>query len=348
MRGTSRSGRSVACSAVAVAIACGAAACGEPRDAAAPPVVRIGYLTNLTHAPALAGIERRLFEEALGEGVRVEAKGFGAGPEVVEALFSNALDLAYIGPNPAINAYAKSGGRAIRILAGATSGGAALVVAPRITTPDALRGAKLATPQLGNTQDVALRAWLEEHGLRADHAGSGDVSIVPQANAQALETFRAGQIDGAWVPEPWATRMLLEGGGSVLVDERTLWPGGRFVTTHVIVRTAFLEERADLVAGFLRAHVRAVDFLNENGPKAQQVVNAALEKVTGKALSPEVLERAWGNLAFTVDPLAASLRKSAADAEAAGLLEPVDLAGIYALGPLDAVLAEAGRPPVQE
>jgi NitT/TauT family transport system substrate-binding protein len=311
-------------------------------------VVRIGYFANLTHAPALVGFERRLFEEELGAGVRVEAKVFGAGPEVVEAIFSNALDLSYVGPNPAINAYAKSGGRAIRILAGATSGGAALVVAPRIATPDALRGAKLATPQLGNTQDVALRAWLAQRGLSADLAGSGDVSILPQANAQALETFRAGRIDGAWVPEPWATRMLLEGGGSVLVDERSLWPDGRFVTTHVIVRTAFLEEHPDLVAGFLRAHVRAVDTLNDGGAEARQVVDAALEKLTGKALAPEVLERAFGNLAFSVDPLAASLRKSAADAQAVGLLDPVDLAGIYALDPLAAVLASAGRPPVRE
>src|SRR5262245_10744708 len=207
--------------------------CSSPEESG---VVRIGYFANLTHAPALAGMEKGFFAEALGDRVELETRVFNAGPEAVEAIFSDALDIAYIGPNPAINAFAQSHGEAIRIVAGATSGGAALVVAPTITSSAQLKGTKLATPQLGNTQDVALRAWLVGQGLSANLEGGGDVSIAPQANAQTLETFRSGVIQGAWVPEPWSTRLVLEGGGTVLVDESTLWPGGRFVTTHVIVR----------------------------------------------------------------------------------------------------------------
>jgi NitT/TauT family transport system substrate-binding protein len=321
--------------------------CGEgPEAARAPAVVRLGYFANVTHAPAIVGLEQGWFAEALGADVKLETRTFNAGPEAVEALFSGALDLTYIGPNPAINAFAQSEGQAIRIVAGATSGGAALVVQPSITKPADLAGKKLATPQLGNTQDVALRAWLKEQGLTANLEGGGDVAILPQANAQTLETFRSGEIQGAWVPEPWATRLVLEGGGTVLVDERSLWPEGRFVTTHVVVRTKFLEEHPDLVAAVLRGHVRAVDFLNAEPAQAREIVNAGIAKLVGKALPAAVIEGAWPKLHFTVDPIAASLRKSAEDATAVGLLDPVQLDGIYALVPLNEILAAAGKPPV--
>jgi NitT/TauT family transport system substrate-binding protein len=334
-----------ACVARALALVAALLGCGaEPPGDAGPAVVRLGYFANVTHAPALVALEQGLFGEALGPGVTLETHVFNAGPEAVEALFSEALDVTYIGPNPAINAFAQSGGEAIRIVAGATSGGAALVVEPSITTPEQLRGRKLASPQLGNTQDVALRAWLEEQGLEANLEGGGDVSILPQPNAQTLETFRAGEIQGAWVPEPWASRLVLEGGGSVLVDERSLWPDGKFVTTHVIVRTAFLREQPALVEALLRGHVRAIDFLNAEPARAREIVNAEIAKLTGKALPAAVIERAWANLAFTVDPLADSLRRSAEDATAVGLLDPVKLEGIYDLVPVNGILAAAGRP----
>ena len=341
--------RKLATGAALLALLMALAGCGEgSAPDATPPVLRLGYFANVTHAPAIVALEQGFLAEALGPAVRLELRTFNAGPEAVEAIFSDALDIAYIGPNPAINAFAQSGGEAIRILAGATSGGAALVVAPTITAPAQLKGARLATPQRGNTQDVALRAWLHKNGLASDLEGGGDVSILPQANAQTLETFRAGEIQGAWVPEPWATRLVLEGGGSVLVDERTLWPDGKFVTTHVIVRTAFLKERPELVASFLRAHVRAIDFLNSEPVKAREVVNAGILEVTGKALPVAVIERAWATLTFTVDPIAASLRKSAADATAVGLLDPVKLDGIYDLAPLNTILTAAGKPAVSD
>jgi NitT/TauT family transport system substrate-binding protein len=342
---TRAAGSATLCLAIGLALA----GCGrESGPAAAPPLLRLGYFANVTHAPAIVALEQGFLANELGAGVKLELRTFNAGPEAVEAIFSDALDIAYVGPNPAINAFAKSQGAAIRIVAGATSGGAALVVKPGITSPAQLKGTKLATPQRGNTQDVALRAWLKRQGLTSDLEGGGDVSIAPQPNAQTLETFRSGEIQGAWVPEPWAARLVLEGGGSVLVDERSLWPDRKFVTTQVIVRTAFLTEHPELVASFLRGHLKAIDFLNAEPAQARGIVNAGIEKLTGKALPAAVIERAWQTLQFTVDPLAASLRKSAQDATDVGLLDAVKLDGIYDLGPLNAILTAAGKPQVTD
>jgi NitT/TauT family transport system substrate-binding protein len=305
--------------------------------------VRLGYFPNVTHAPALVGVGQGFFQEALGSGVTLETSTFNAGPEAVEALFGEALDMTFIGPNPAINAFAQSNGEAIRIVAGSTSGGAFLVVRDGINTVQDLVGTSLATPQLGNTQDVALRAWLTEQGLTYDVAGGGNVSIVPQSNADTLTAFQAGDIDGAWVPEPWATRLIQEGGGHILVDERDLWPDGLYVTTHLIVRTAFLEEHPDLVAAVIRGELEAIRFINANPAEAQQVTNDEIEAITGKRLADGVIAAAWGNLTFTWDPIASSLQKSKDDAVTAGLLDPVDLNGIYDLTILNGILSEQGE-----
>lgn len=323
--------------------ACGGAEAAPGGGEAESTRLRIGYFPNMTHAPAIVGLEQGLFAEHLGDGVTLETATFNAGGEAVEALFSGAIDLTYIGPNPAINGYAQSDGEAVRLIAGATSGGAFLVVRPGIEDAQDLRGARLSSPALGNTQDAALRAWLAEQGLVTDLQGGGDVSILPQANAQILETFRAGQIDGAWVPEPWATRLINEGGGVVLVDERDLWPGGQYVTTHVLVDTGFLAANPDLVTRFLRGHVAAVDYVNEQPAEAQSLVLAAIERITGASLSADVMAEAWDNLEFTVDPIASSLQKSADDAAAQGLLDPIDLDGIYDLALLNGLLVELGR-----
>ena len=187
--------------------------------------LRLGYFPNVTHSAAVAGVARGIFADALADNVTLEPKTFNAGPDAVEAIFSSGLDASFMGPNPAINAFTRSSGQAIRIISGATSGGAFLIVRDGINTAADLRGKRIASPQLGNTQDVALRAWLAQNGLTADAQGGGDVSIVPQSNSQTLETFISGQIDGAWVPEPYATRMQQDGGGHVLVDERDLLAG---------------------------------------------------------------------------------------------------------------------------
>ena len=339
---------------VALLAACGAAESvaeggteAAARGATEPLTLRLGYFPNITHAPALVGLEEGIFAEALGEDVTLEPVGFNAGPQVVEAMFAEALDISYIGPNPAINAFAQSQGEAIRIISGSTSGGAYLVTKPGITSAEDLRGARIATPQLGNTQDVALRAWLSEHGLTADTEGGGDVAILPQENSQTLETFQTGDIDGAWVPEPWATRLIQEGGAQVLVDERELWDDGRYVTTHVIVRTAFLDQYPEVVRDFLAGHVQALAAIEEDAEGARAATNAGIEAVTGKPLAEELIATAWENLEFTADPVAASLEGGAQDAVTAGLLEPVELDGIYDLELLNAVLEENGKEPVE-
>jgi NitT/TauT family transport system substrate-binding protein len=335
---------------VAVATVTGAALLLPAGGFAAPAptqstvTLRLGYFPNVTHASAIVGIESGIFQDKLGDGVKLETSTFNAGPQVVEALNSGALDASYIGPNPAINAFAQSGGEAIRIISGATSGGAFLVVKPGINTARDLKGKKVASPQLGNTQDVALRTWLKKKGLKTDTAGGGDVSILPQDNAQTLDLFKQGQIDGAWVPEPWATRLVQEGGGKVLVDERTLWPKGRFVTTQLIVRTEFLKEHPDAVKRLLEGQVAANDLIKNDPQRAQSLVGQGINNATGKPLAADVIAASFQNLAFTNDPIASSLRKSAKDAEAVGLLKAVNLKGIYDLKLLNRVLKQQGEP----
>jgi NitT/TauT family transport system substrate-binding protein len=306
--------------------------------------LRLGYFLNVTHASAIVGIESGIFQDKLGNGVKLETSTFNAGPQVVEALNSGALDASYIGPNPAINEFAQSGGEAIRIISGATSGGAFLVVKPGINTARDLKGKKIASPQLGNTQDVALRTWLKKKGLKTDTAGGGDVSILPQDNAQTLDLFEQGQVDGAWVPEPWATRLVQEGGGNILVDERTLWPKGRFVTTQLIVRTEFLKEHPDAVKRLLEGQVAANDLIKNDPQRAQNLVGQGINNATGKPLAADVIAASFQNLEFTNDPIASSLRKSAKDAEAVGLLKAVNLRGIYDLKLLNQVLKQQGEP----
>jgi NitT/TauT family transport system substrate-binding protein len=328
------------------------AACGGSRPSARggedePISLRLGYFPNLTHATALVGMEKGIFTRAVGPDVEIEFKQFSAGPQTVEAIFADALDAAYIGSNPAINAFVQSEGEAIRIVSGATSGGAFLVVKPEITGPQDLRGRKLASPQRGNTQDVALRAWLDSNGLESDLSGGGDVSVLPQENAQTLETFRSDEIDGAWVPEPWASRMVIEAGAKVLVDERQLWPEGRYVTTHLIVRTGYLEEHPEAVEGLLRGQIETNDFINSNLDEARDLAGGAIAKLTGKQLPKPVIEPAWANLTFTNDPLASTLQKSADEAKALRLLENADLDGIYDLSILNRLLRQAGKPEVK-
>lgn len=323
----------------------GAASGAEAGAGTRAPTVRLGYSANLTHATALVGVESGIFQDALGPSP-LDAKVFGAGPAAVEALFSGAVDAAYLGPIPAVNAHVQSRGEAIRIVSGATSGGALLVVRPGIDGPADLAGGKVASPQRGASQDVALRHWLEAHGLETDLQGGGDVSVVPQDNARTLETFRAGEVDGGWVPEPWATRLVQEGGGKVLVDERTLWPEGRFVTTHLAVRARFLEEHPDAVRRLVEGQVRANDLLNTDPAGGRHLVDRAFARITGRGIADAVLRAAWENLEFTNDPIAPSLAVAADHATEVGVLDPVSLDGIYDLTILNQALRTAERPEV--
>ncbi len=348
---SSRTIRTLALAAAALLTAGTMTACGGD-DAAAgasgeATALRLGYFPNITHAPALVGVKDGLFQKELGT-TKLEAKTFNAGPAAIEALFSGAIDATYIGPNPAINGWATSKGTALKIIAGSTSGGAGLVVKDGINGPADLKGKKIATPQLGNTQDVALRNWLKTNGLNADQQGGGDLSVLPQDNATALQAFAQGAIDGAWVPEPHLSRLQIESKGKLLVNEKDLWPGGQFVTTHLIVKQEFLEKYPATVKKLLQGHVASVDYIAANGEKAQQDANAQLEALSGKPLKPEILKSAFANLTFTNDPIASSLYTSAQHAQDVGLLKPVDLKGIYDLKPLNELLKAAGKPEVSD
>jgi NitT/TauT family transport system substrate-binding protein len=327
-----------------------AATSGASANAKANPnanaKVIIGYFPNVTHAPGLVADATGLLASRLGAaGAAPIVKSFNAGPDVIQAILSGSLDISYIGPNPTINAYVQSKAAGVRVIAGSTSGGASLVVRSGITTAGQLKGTKLATPQLGNTQDVALRYWLKSQGLAATLDGGGDVAVLPQANSAAAQAFKAGAIDGGWLPEPYAAA-LVKAGGTVLVDERTLWPQGRFVTTNIIVRTAFLTQRPDAVRAFLEAHLDALDAIANDPAAAQTAVTAQIKKVTSQEQDQSVLATAWKNLTFTADPLAAALKASAEHADAVRLLpaKPTDgFAKLWSLDQLNGALASRGQ-----
>jgi NitT/TauT family transport system substrate-binding protein len=326
----------------------GADSSASPAAAEDITTLRLGYFPNFTHAPALVGTQEGYFKDELGKlDLTVTPTVFNAGPDAVTALLSDSLDIAYIGPNPTVAAYVQSQGDAVRVIAGAASGGASLVVNPDITSPEDLSGKTLATPQLGNTQDVAFRYWLKQNGMAATEEG-GDVTIAPQSNSEGLAAYLAGQIDGAWVPEPYVSQYVAEG-AKVLVNEKDLWPKGQFVTTNIIVRTDFLEQHPDAVKAFLTAHVEALELIKKDPDTAKTDVNNALQALTGSPLDTKILDSAWSQVEFTADPLKSTLVESAAHAVDVGLLEQsaIDEAGgnfdaLYDLDPLNAVLKKAG------
>jgi len=315
-----------------------------------PVTIRLGYFPNITHAQAVIGIADGTFQRTLGDNVKIDAKLFNAGPSAIEALFAGQLDLTYIGPNPAINGYVKSKGEALRIIAGATSGGAVLVVRSDagINTPADFRGKKIASPQLGNTQDVAVRAWLMKQGFTLTEQG-GDTQVIPVANPDILTLFRKKEIDGAWVPEPWGARLVREAGGKMFLDERDLWKDGKFVTAHIIVSTNFLKEHPDLVKRFLAAHVELTQRINADPASAKQKLNSEIERLTGAALPTAILDDAWSRQMVTYDPIRASLVGSADAAFQLGFLgdTPPNLDNIYDLTLLNQVLKEKNLPAVE-
>jgi NitT/TauT family transport system substrate-binding protein len=313
--------------------------------------LRLGYFGNVTHAPALIGIQEGLISDALAQeaGTVLRTEVFNAGPSAIEALNAGAIDAAYLGPNPAINSFAQSDGESLVVIAGAASGGAQLVVRPEIDTPDQLRGTVLATPQLGGTQDVALRSFLQDRGLSVSPAEDADVSVNPTSNAQTLQLFRDGEVDGAWLPEPWASRLVLEAGAKVLVDEAELWDGGltrkagQFPTTVLVVNRDFATAHPATVEALLRGHVDSIDWLEHSSETERAAgINAALERSAGAGLRPDVMDRSLNHIEFTVDPLAGTYTTLLQDGVDVGLTRPADLAGLVDVEPLNRVLDGAG------
>jgi len=309
--------------------------------------LKLGFLANVTHAPALVGIKEGFFTKNLGNGVTLKLTPFSTGTEESTALLAGQLDAAYVGPNPAIKAWQTSNGKLIKIISGAASGGASLVVKKSITSPAQLKGQSLATPSLGNTQDVALRYWLKQHSLTATQTGGGDVSIKPVTpNSAAVLEFKSGQIAGGWEPAPYDIEMTQDG-GHVLVNEASLWPGGKFVTTNLVVTQAFLAAHPSAVNGLLKGQIEANDFIHNHQSQAEAAVNAELTSVLGKGLDPSVLSASFKEITFTNDPIASSLTTDAHHAVAVGLLKPVNnITGLYDLGPLNKQLTAAGEPQV--
>lgn len=312
--------------------------------------IRVGAFPNITHSQAMVGKATGAFEKAMGPGVKIDWKSFNAGPAAIEALFAGAIDMTYIGPNPTISGYVRSNGEALRVVAGASSGGAALVVRndSGIKSAADFHGKKVASPQLGNTQDVALRSWMKANGLKSRDKG-GDVQIIPLANPDQLTLFLKKELDAAWAPEPWATRLIREGNGRLFLDERTLWPNGQFVCANLIVSVKFLKEHPDLVKSWLRAHVELTDWINGHLPEAKTILNQQIQKETGKALPQGLLDEAFGRMQVTYDPLRASLLTSAKSAFEAGFLgrQMPDLSNLYDLSLLNQVLNEKGKKAMQ-
>ncbi|WNI18510.1 aliphatic sulfonate ABC transporter substrate-binding protein [Actinacidiphila sp. ITFR-21] len=308
--------------------------------------VRIGYFPNLTHATALVGLKEGFFQQALGTTTIKEAT-FNAGPAEIEALNAGSIDIGWIGPSPAINGYTKSDGASLRIISGSASGGVKLVVNPKkIKSLADVKGKKIATPQLGNTQDVALLAWIESQGWKVDaQSGKGDVSVVRTDNKITPDAYKAGSIDGAWVPEPTASKLVSEG-AKVLLDESTLWPDNKFVITNVIVSQKFLSAHPDVVEAVLRGSVKTNAWINANSDQAKADANAQLEKLTQKALPTDILDPAWKSIQVLDDPLARTAQEEADHAVSAGLLKAPKLDGIYDLTLLNKVLKEQGEPAV--
>jgi NitT/TauT family transport system substrate-binding protein len=315
-----------------------------------PTIIRVGAFPNITHAQAMVGKANGWFDKAMGPQVKVQWTGFNAGPSAIEALFADAIDMTYVGPNPAINGYVRSNGEALRVIAGAASGGASLIVRndAGINKPEDFHGKRVASPQFGNTQDVALRNWLKKNGLKTNDKG-GDVQIVPMANPDQLTLFLKKDLDAAWAPEPWATRLIHEGNGRLFVDERSLWPNGQFVIGLLVVNTKFLKAHPDLVKTWIRAHIDLTDWINAHQSEAKKLLNEQIQKETNKALPADVLEEAFSRLQITYDPLHAALNTAAQQAFEDGFLgkQMPDLSRLYDLTLLNEILAEKKRKAAQ-
>ncbi len=309
-------------------------------------VLRLGYFPNLTHETAVIGAGNGDFAKALAkDNVELKTMTFNAGPSAIEALFANRVDATYIGPNPAINGYTVSEGKGLKIVAGASSGGAVFVVRndAGINSVADFAGKKFSSPQLGNTQDVALRSYLLEHGYKTKENG-GNIEVLPAKNPDIVTLMINKKIDGAWVPEPWGAKLIKEANGKIFLDERDLWPEGKFVTTHLIVRSDYLKNNPDVIKKLLEAHVEETIWIQNNPEEAKKTFNAEFKKLTGKLMPEDELNDASTRFEITYDPIQSSLFKSADAAFKVGLLgdKAPELSGIYDLTLLDKVLSEKG------
>ena len=307
--------------------------------------LRLGYFPNITHAQAVIGVGNGDYQKALGNNIELKPFTFNAGPSATEALLANQIDATYIGPNPTVNGYVVSQGTADRVISGAGSGGAVFIVRndSGIQSPKDFAGKKFASPQLGNTQDVALRKYLLDNGYKTKDKG-GNVEVLPVKNPDILTLFLKKEIDGAWVPEPWGEKLIKEGNGRLFLDERTLWPKGKFVTANIIVNPEYLRNNPEVIKKLLEAHVNETQWINGHKEEALKTFNIELKKLTGQTIPDDQLKQAFSRLELTYDPLQETLIKSANDAFEIGYLGKMkpDLSGLYDLKILNEVLKEKG------
>lgn len=304
-----------------------------PVAARADTVLRVGHFPNITHAEALVAhaLTRQgkgWFEQRLGPGVTVQWFVYGAGPAAMEAMIAKSIDLTFVGPNPALNVYAKSGGEEVRVIGGAAEGGSALVVQPdeNLQTPNDFRGKKIATPQLGNTQDVSARSWLIGGGLRITQTG-GDAQVIPTANPDQLLLFRQKQLDGVWTVEPWVSRLVSEAGGKVLVDEP------HAITTILVARADFLASQRDLVRKFVAAHQALIDWIIAHPDEAQKLVRSELQAETQVDIAPELIASSWQRIHWTPTVKLDDLQQVVKSAQAVGFLHDVPDLGRFIVQP---------------
>ena len=305
-------------------------------------VLRIGYFANINHIQAVIGIGNGDFQNSLGN-VKIESQVFNAGPSAIEALVANRIDVAYVGPNPAINGYLKSDGQALRIIAGASSGGAVFVIRndSGINSINDFTGKKFASPQLGNTQDVALRSYLLKNGYKTSDNG-GSVTVIPAKTADIVTMMTKKDIDGAWVPEPWGTILAKQANGRIFLDERDLWPNGEFSTALIVARTDYLNSHPNVIQKLLEAHVKETIWIENNKDDSIKSFNEQVQKLTGKTIPNDVISQALSRMEITYDPVKSSIDKSANDAYSLGFLgdKKPDLSNIFDLTILNKVLQE--------
>lgn len=285
---------------------------GEAGGLASPKEIRLGYFANITHAQALVGVARGDFQKAFGA-VPLKTSVFNAGPAALEAMFAGELDLVYVGPGPALNAYFKSGGKVLRVIGGAAANGVVIVArkGSGITKLEDLKGKRIATPQYGNTQDIAARAFLLHTLHDKDKKDGGTTTIETIINADQLGLFKQGQIDAAWAPEPWGTRLIKEAGGVLIEEEKNLWDGKKFNITLIVATSKFLRQHPDIVEAFLKTHIELTEFVRSSPDAAAPIINDELKRLQGKALAPEILKEALSRVEFDTDPLPASVDKMA-------------------------------------
>ena len=326
-----------------ISIIGGLTGCSSKKSESEVVNVRVGYFPNITHSQALVGRAQGSFQKSIGTASKIDWKVFNAGPAEVEALFAGAIDIGYIGPGPAINAYAKSKGD-IQIIAGATDAGAIFVSKKGVVIKDLkdLSGKKIAVPQFGNTQDLTLRKLLSDNGLK-DKTKGGTVEVRQAANADILALLQKGEIDAALVPEPWGSRLIKEAGANIILDYKEVFRDGKYTTAVVVVRSEFLKDHPQIVENFIKNHVEVTDYINKNPDKAKDIVNKQITELTKKSIATDVLDAAFKRLTVTNDPEKDSVLEFVKASVNEGFLksEP-DTKDLFNLTILNKVLKEKG------